>query len=198
MSDITVVVGLGNPGPTYAGNRHNIGHMVVDELARRTRVRFAAHKSRAAVAAARLGILPGAIPGPRVILAKPTTYMNTSGGPVKALLDYYDLTPDELVVVHDELDVPFDEIRLKKGGGEGGHNGLKSISKSLGTPDYQRVRVGIGRPPGRMDAADYVLKDFRNSERLDLPIFIADAADAVETLIKDGLAVAQQRFHSPR
>lgn len=198
MSDITVVVGLGNPGPAYAGNRHNIGHMVVDELARRARVRFAAHKSRAAVAAARLGILPGAIPGPRVILAKPTTFMNTSGGPVKALLDYYDLTPDELVVVHDELDVPFDEIRLKKGGGEGGHNGLKSISKSLGTQDYQRVRVGVGRPPGRMDPADYVLKDFRSSERLDLPILIADAADAVESLIKDGLSAAQQRFHSPR
>ena len=192
MSETWLVIGLGNPGPTYAGNRHNVGAMVVDELASRTGARLSAHRSRATAAAARLGGLPG-VP---VVLAVPTAYMNESGGQVKALLSYYDVPAERLVVVHDELDIPAGDVRLKLGGGEGGHNGLRSISKSLGTRDYLRVRVGIGRPPGRQDAADFVLKDFSPTERKELPFLLSDAADAVEAVVTDGLEAAQQRFHA--
>lgn len=192
-----LVVGLGNPGPGYAGNRHNVGHMVVDELARRTSAQLSSHRSRAHVADVRLGTLPGGVPGPRVVLARPSSYMNVSGGPVKALAQYLDVPPDRVVVVHDELDIPFAQVRLKQGGGEGGHNGLRSISQSLGTRDYVRVRVGVGRPPGRMDAADFVLKDFSTVERKELPWLVDAAADAVEMLVQQGLTAAQQRFHSP-
>lgn len=196
--DTWLVVGLGNPGPRYAANRHNVGAMVVDELAsRHGGGRLKSHKTRAGVAEARLGVLPGGAPGPRAVLAVPSSYMNESGGPVKALLQFYGLTADRLVVIHDELDIPAGAVRLKQGGGEGGHNGLRSISSALGTRDYLRVRVGIGRPPGRMDPADFVLRDFSVAERKELPFLLGDAADAVEQLVAEGLLAAQQRWHSP-
>ncbi|MFI2487802.1 aminoacyl-tRNA hydrolase [Promicromonospora kroppenstedtii] len=191
-----LVVGLGNPGPKYAGNRHNVGQMVLDLLAERAGARFSKHaRAQAVVAETRLGVLPGGAPGPRVVLAKPTTYMNTSGGPVSALAKYYDVPADQVVMVHDEVDIPFDTIKLKIGGGEGGHNGLRDTSKALGTKDYHRVRVGVGRPPGRMDTADYVLRDFSGTEKKDLPILVDDAADAVEMLLTQGLLAAQGKFH---
>jgi PTH1 family peptidyl-tRNA hydrolase len=199
-----LVVGLGNPGPQYVGNRHNVGQMVLDELARRAGASFSAkgggvlsRRPQAATAEVRIGTGPGGVPGPRGVLAKPSTYMNTSGGPVAALARYYDVPAERVVMVHDELDIPFGEIRLKLGGGEGGHNGLRSITRSTGTKDYLRVRVGIGRPPGRQDPADFVLKDFSSTERTSLPSLLADAADAVEAVASDGLTAAQQRFHSP-
>jgi peptidyl-tRNA hydrolase, PTH1 family len=142
-------------------------------------------------------VLPGGAPGPRVVLAKPSTYMNESGAAVSGLVQFYKVDLDHLVVVHDELDIPASTLRLKQGGGEGGHNGLRSISRSLGSKDYLRVRVGIGRPPGRMDAADYVLRDFSGTERRDLPILLEEAADAVEQLVAEGLLSAQQRWHAP-
>jgi PTH1 family peptidyl-tRNA hydrolase len=192
-----LVVGLGNPGPKYAGNRHNVGQMVLDLLAERASVRFARHgRAQAVIAEGRLGVLPGGAPGPRVVLAKPTTYMNVSGGPVSGLARYYGVPADHVVVVHDEVDIPFDTIKLKIGGGEGGHNGLRDISKALGTRDYLRVRVGVGRPPGRTDTADYVLKDFSATERKDLPMLVDDAADAVEMLLAEGLLAAQGRYHA--
>jgi PTH1 family peptidyl-tRNA hydrolase len=196
--DTWLVVGLGNPGPDYAGNRHNVGAMAVEELARRDatggRTSFKAHKARARVAEVRLKV-----PGPKVVLAVPSTYMNVSGGPVAGLLKYYDVPAERLVVIHDELDIDAGVVRLKKGGGEGGHNGLRSVSQSIGTKDYLRVRLGIGRPPGRQDPADFVLKDFSKAERADvLPFLLDDGADAVEALIDIGLLDAQQRFHAPR
>lgn len=191
-----VVVGLGNPGARYAGNRHNVGHMVLDELARRTGARFSAHRAQALVADVRLGTGPGGVPGPRVVLAKPTTYMNVSGGPVAGLVQYFSVPVGRLVVVHDELDIPFGDLRLKRGGGEGGHNGLRSVSASLGSPDYIRVRVGIGRPPGRMDAAQYVLRDFSSEQRRELPLLLDAAADAVELIVTAGLEAAQLRVHT--
>ncbi|GAB2456254.1 aminoacyl-tRNA hydrolase [Xylanimonas ulmi] len=192
-----LVVGLGNPGPQYAGNRHNVGQMVLDLLAERVGTRYSRHtRAQAVVGEGRLGTLPGGRPGPRVVLAKPSTYMNVSGGPVATLAKYYGVEPDHVLVVHDEVDIPFDTLKLKIGGGEGGHNGLRDISKALGTRDYVRVRVGVGRPPGRMDTADYVLKDFSATERKDLPILVDDAADAVELVITDGLLVAQGRYHT--
>ena len=197
VSEPWVIVGLGNPGPSYAGNRHNVGAMVIDELARRTSSPLKTHKARAVAASTRLGMLPGGVPGPPVIIAVPSCYMNESGGPTKALLSFFSVPPERLVVVHDELDIPAGDVRLKLGGGEGGHNGLRSISSSLGTKDYHRVRVGIGRPPGRMDAADYVLRDFGTVERKELPFLLDSAADAVELLVTEGLLTAQQKFHSP-
>ena len=196
MSDLWCVVGLGNPGPGYAANRHNLGHMVLDELARRAGVSFTAHKSRAVVAQARLGMAPGGVPGPRVILAKPTTYMNTSGGPVAGLTQYFGIDPDHVVVVHDEVDIPMGDIKLKLGGGEGGHNGLRDISKALGTREYVRVRAGVGRPPGRMETADFVLKDFSTVEKKELPFLLDSAADAVEMIVTSGLLAAQGQFHT--
>jgi len=191
-----LVVGLGNPGPKYAGNRHNVGQMVLDLLAARAGATFARHaRAQAVVAEVRLGVLPGGAPGPRVVLAKPTTYMNTSGGPTSALAQYYSIDPERVVAVHDEVDIPFDSIKLKAGGGEGGHNGLRDISKALGTRDYTRVRVGVGRPPGRMDTADYVLKDFSGAERKELPMLVDDAADAVEMVVTEGLLAAQGKYH---
>ena len=197
--DTWLVVGLGNPGARYAGNRHNVGAMVVDELAsRHGGARLKAHKARASVAEVRLGVLPGGAPGPKAVLAVPSSYMNESGGPVKALMQFFTIDTDHLVVLHDELDIPAGEVRLKKGGGEGGHNGLRSISSALGTKEYLRVRIGIGRPPGRMEAADFVLRDFSVAERKELPFLLGDAADAAEQLVSEGLLSAQQRWHSPR
>ncbi|WP_457966376.1 aminoacyl-tRNA hydrolase [Arthrobacter sp. D1-29] len=190
MTDTWLIVGLGNPGAEYKGNRHNVGQMVLDELAGRMGSGFKAHKARAQVIEGRLGI-----GGPRVVLAKPMSYMNVSGGPVAALANFYGITPDYVVAVHDEIDIPFNTVKLKIGGGEGGHNGLRDISKALGTKDYLRVRVGVGRPPGRMDTADYVLRDFATAERKDLPFLLDEAADAVDMLVRDGLTAAQQKFH---
>ncbi|GAB3521545.1 aminoacyl-tRNA hydrolase [Arthrobacter monumenti] len=191
MSETWLVVGLGNPGPGYSHNRHNVGHMVVDEIAGRLGGKFKTHKAHAAVLEGRLEI-----GGPRVVLAKPLTFMNLTGGPTSALAKFYGISPENVIAVHDEIDIPFNTVKLKRGGGEGGHNGLRDISKALGTKDYLRVRVGVGRPPGRMAAADYVLKDFAPSERGDLPLVIQDGADAVEMLVNEGLLTAQQRFHS--
>ena len=193
-----LVVGLGNPGPAYAGNRHNVGAMVVDELVRRTGSALRSHKARVHAAQVRLGTGPGGVPGPAAVIAVPSGYMNDSGGPVSSLLRFFSVPVERLVVVHDELDLDAGTVRLKRGGGEGGHNGLRSISSSLGTRDYHRVRVGIGRPPGRMDAADFVLRDFSPAERRELPFLLDDAADAVEELVTVGLLDAQQRVHAPR
>jgi PTH1 family peptidyl-tRNA hydrolase len=197
VDETWLVVGLGNPGPRYAGNRHNVGAMVAHELAERASVRLSAHKARAAAATVRIGTLPGGAPGPRAVVGVPSSYMNESGGPVKALLSFFSVDPERLVVVHDELDIPPGDVRIKRGGGEGGHNGLRSISTALGTKDYLRVRVGIGRPPGRMDPADFVLRDFSTAERKELPLLLAVAADAVEMVVTSGLVAAQQKFHSP-
>ena len=195
--DTWLVVGLGNPGPGYAGNRHNVGAMTVEEVAGRAtggRATFKAHKAaRARVAEARLRV-----GGPKVVLAVPSMFMNESGSAVAGLAKYYDVPTDHIVVLHDELDIDAGLVRLKQGGGEGGHNGLRSISASLGTKDYHRVRVGIGRPPGRMDAADFVLRDFSPTERKELPFLLDDAADAVESLVALGLLDAQQQVHAPR
>ena len=200
MSDSPwLVVGLGNPGPKYAGNRHNVGQMVLDLLAERAGVRFTKHpRAQAVVAEGRLGVLPGGAPGPRVVLAKPSTYMNTSGGPVSALAKYYGIEPEHVVMVHDEVDIPFDTIKLKVGGGHGGHNGVRDVAKALATPEFPRVRVGIGRPSGRQDPADWVLDPFGATERKNLPILVGDAADAVEQLVDEGLLAAQQKHHAPR
>jgi PTH1 family peptidyl-tRNA hydrolase len=184
-----LVVGLGNPGAEYAGNRHNIGFGVVDELAVRAGSRFSAHKTRADVAEARLG-------GRRVVLAKPRSFMNESGGPVAAVRNFYRIDVPHVIVVHDELDLEFGALRLKQGGGDGGHNGLRSITKSLGSPDYVRVRFGIGRPPGRMQPADFVLRDFSVAERRDLAVLVDRAADAVESVVQHGLLPTQNLFHS--
>jgi PTH1 family peptidyl-tRNA hydrolase len=184
----TLVVGLGNPGPRYAGNRHNVGFMVADELARRMGARFKAHRGRA-------DLVEGHLAGARVMLAKPKCYMNESGGPVTSLRDFFKLPPESIVVIHDELDIPYGTLRLKLGGGDNGHNGLKSITKSLGTRDYYRVRFGIGRPPGRQDPADFVLNDFSAVERKELPFHVDRCADAAEALLRDGLALAQNAFH---
>ncbi|MEU5049495.1 aminoacyl-tRNA hydrolase [Streptomyces sp. NPDC021096] len=188
-----LIVGLGNPGGEYAGNRHNVGFMVADLLAERMRAKFKAHKARAQVVEGRLGA-----PGPtsrRVVVAKPMSFMNLSGGPTAALRDFYKVPVERIVAVHDELDIDFGQLRLKLGGGDNGHNGLKSITKALG-PDYCRVRFGIGRPPGRMQVADFVLKDFSSTERKELDFEVDRAADAVETLIVDGLERAQGTYNA--
>ncbi|WP_086820913.1 aminoacyl-tRNA hydrolase [Allokutzneria sp. NRRL B-24872] len=186
--ELALVVGLGNPGPGYAGNRHNIGFLVLDELAGRIGGKFKSHKAGAEV-------LEGRLAGSRVVLAKPRSYMNLSGGATAGAARFYKAEPGAIVVVHDELDLPFGQVRLKLGGGENGHNGLRSISKSLGTKDYLRVRFGIGRPPGRQDPADYVLKDFSSTERKELAFAIDLCADAVEGLVSQGLELAQNKFH---
>ncbi len=187
--DVWLVVGLGNPGPGHAGNRHNVGFMVTDVLAGRMSGRFKSHKSRA-------DVLEGRLAGVRVVLAKPRTYMNESGGPVSALRDFFKVPPDRLVVVHDELDLPFGGLRLKFGGGDNGHNGLKSIRRSVGSGEFHRVRFGIGRPPGRMDAAVFVLRDFGTAERKDLDLEVDRTADAVEALVTEGLERAQNAYNT--
>ena len=186
MSDsaapVWLVVGLGNPGPTYAGHRHNVGYLVADELASRLGAPFRAHKSGQA--------------GPRVVLMRARGYMNETGGPVKQLAGFYKVPPERIVAVHDELDLGFDTMRVKLGGGDNGHNGLRSMRSSLGTGDFYRVRVGIGRPPGRQEPADFVLSGYSSAERKVLPFQVDRAADAVESLITEGLERTQQRFNS--
>ncbi len=186
--DRWIIVGLGNPGPQYAGTRHNAGAMVLARLAERMGARFKAHRTRNDIAEGRLS-------GQPATLARPHSYMNLSGGPVAALLQFYKLTPERVVVIHDELDVPFEAVRLKLGGGDNGHNGLRSITSAIGTRDYYRARFGIGRPPGRMDAAAFVLKDFSAVERKELPFALDRCADAVEALITKGLTEAQNEYH---
>ena len=186
--DRWLVAGLGNPGPSYAGNRHNAGYLTADVLAARAGVRFRAGKFRAMAA-------EGRVAGLGVIIVKPLTFMNDSGIAVAGVSGYHRLDPEHIVVVHDELDLPFGAIRLKRGGGDNGHNGLRSVTAHLGTREYYRVRIGIGRPPGRMEPAAYVLRDFSAAERKELPFLLDRAVDAVEALLADGLAAAQRRFH---
>ena len=189
--EVWVVVGLGNPGPTYAATRHNVGYAVVDELVSRVGGRLRAHRSgRADVLEGRLRV-----GGPRVVLGRGRTYMNESGGPVASLLAFYKVPAQRLVVVHDELDLPFGALRLKLGGGDNGHNGLRSVRGVLGTGEFHRVRLGVGRPPGRQSAADFVLAGYSTAERRDLPEQVGRAADAVELLVEQGLDAAQQRFN---
>jgi len=183
-----LIAGLGNPGDGYAGNRHNCGFMVADVLADRMHAPFKRDRSRARVATGRLAGYP-------VTLAKPQTFMNLSGRPVAALRTFYKVPVERIVVIHDELDIPFGTVRLKQGGGDNGHNGLRSVTAALGSRDYLRVRVGIGRPPGRMDPADFVLHDFSAAERKVLPDVLERCADAVEVLLQRGLAAAQNEFH---
>ena len=183
-----LVVGLGNPGPQHVANRHNAGHLVLEILAERVGGKFKAHKSRNEVVETRFG-------DDRVVLAKPRSYMNESGGPTASLRDFFKVPVERLVVVHDELDLPFGAIKLKLGGGDNGHNGLKSLRRSLGSGEFHRVRLGIGRPPGRQDPADWVLRDWSAAERKEIDLHLERAADAVETLIADGLASAQNTYN---
>jgi PTH1 family peptidyl-tRNA hydrolase len=183
-----VIAGLGNPGAEYAGNRHNAGYLVADVLAARMDAAFKRDRSGAAVAAGRLAGVP-------VTVGKPRSYMNRSGAPVAALRNFYKVPAGRVLVVHDELDVPFGAIRLKLGGGDNGHNGLRSVTAALATRDYYRARFGIGRPPGRMDPASFVLRDFSVTERKQLSVLTERCADAVETLLRNGLEAAQNEFH---
>lgn len=195
MNDVWLVVGLGNPGPTYAATRHNIGYLVTDELARRMGSGWRSHKTgRAEVVEGRLGA-PGT-DAPRVVLARSRAYMNELGGSVKALATFYKVPADHVIAIHDELDLDFGTLRSKLGGGDNGHNGLKSMRSSLGTGDFYRVRAGIGRPPGRQNPADFVLSAYSTVERKELPFQVDTAADAVESLITAGLETTQQRFNS--
>ena len=186
-----LVVGLGNPGKEYAGNRHNVGFMVADLLASRVGAKFGRSKrGHAEVAEGRLGF-----GGPKLVLIKPLTYMNLSGAPVASLAQFFKVPVANVIAVHDELDVPFGQVRAKRGGGEGGHNGLRSMSKSLSSKEYARVRVGIGRPPGRQDPADYVLSDFSGVERKELDFVVDRAADVVEAVVLEGVEWAQNKYH---
>jgi len=184
-----LVVGLGNPGPEYAGHRHNVGFRIVERLARTVGGSLRRHKR------ARAEVLEARLAGRRVVLAQPTTFMNESGSAVAALRDFYKVDVPSLVVVHDELDLPFGALRMKVGGGDNGHNGLRSIRRSLGTGEYHRLRFGVGRPPGRLDPAVFVLRDFSPSERKELDVHIERAADALEALVTEGLAQAQNQFN---
>lgn len=187
-----LVIGLGNPGPEYVKTRHNVGQMSLAILAERMRANFSAHKARAEVAEGRLGV---GVDAPKLILARPRSYMNESGGPAVALRDFFSVDIDHIIVLHDELDIPMGAIRVKQGGGDNGHNGLKSLTKSLGSADYFRVRLGIGRPPGQQDPADFVLRPFGSAEKDDLATLIERGADAVESLITSGLDKTQSAFN---
>ncbi|WP_328406113.1 aminoacyl-tRNA hydrolase [Nocardia sp. NBC_00403] len=184
-----LVVGLGNPGPEYERTRHNVGFMVADVLAERVGGRFAVHKKSGA------DLLQARLDGRQVLIAKPRSFMNLSGRPVAALARFFSVPLTEVIVIHDELDLPFGAVRLKRGGGEGGHNGLRSVSSALTTKDYLRVRFGVGRPPGRQDPADYVLKPFSAPERKEVPVIVEQTADAVELLLRVGLETAQNQLH---
>ena len=188
-----LVVGLGNPGDQYAATRHNIGQMVIDELAKRHSIKLSSHKSRTEIAGYKLGV--GA-DSHSIILGKSKGYMNETGGPVKALANFYSVEPQNIIALHDELDIPFSAIRTKIAGGDNGHNGLKSLTSAFGTPEYFRIRLGIGRPMGEQDPADFVLKAFSKVEQKELGEFISRSADAVESLITHGLELTQQNFNS--
>jgi PTH1 family peptidyl-tRNA hydrolase len=188
-----LVAGLGNPGDQYAATRHNVGQMVIDHLVKRHSVKLASHKSRTHIAAYKLGV---GIDAHQIILAKSHSYMNETGGPIKALANFYSVEPANIIVLHDELDIGFAAIRTKLGGGDNGHNGLKSMTSAFDTPDYYRVRLGIGRPMGQQDPADFVLKQFSKEEKKDLDEFIERGADVVEFLIEKGLELTQGKFNS--
>jgi PTH1 family peptidyl-tRNA hydrolase len=180
---------LGNPGAEYDATRHNIGFDVVDDLAARSQLSLKRHRRAMAL------VGQGRVAGLSAVLAKPLTFMNNSGSAVAGLASYYGAEIDKIVVIHDDLDLPLGGLRLKRGGGDGGHNGLKSIRSSLSTGDFLRIRVGIGRPPGRMDPAAYVLRRFAPAEREEVRLTVSDAADAVECLLTEGLSPAQNRFN---
>ncbi|MDA3147825.1 aminoacyl-tRNA hydrolase [Leucobacter sp. UCMA 4100] len=188
--DAWLVVGLGNPGAKYESTRHNVGQMALDVLAGRIGGSYSAHKAGARVLEGR--VMPG---GPKYILAKPNSFMNLSGGPVSSLAKFYGIASERIIVLHDELDIEAHTLKLKSGGGHGGHNGLRDIAKALGTPDFIRVRIGVGRPPGRQDPADFVLSPFASGERDDLGVTLELAADAVERIVDAGLLQAQQEIH---
>ena len=188
-----LVAGLGNPGDQYAATRHNVGQMVIDQLVKRHSIKLASHKSRTHIAAYKLGV---GIDAHQIILAKSHSYMNETGGPIKALANFYSVEPANIIVLHDELDIGFAAIRTKLGGGDNGHNGLKSMTSAFNTPDYYRVRLGIGRPMGQQDPADFVLKQFSKEEKKDLDEFIERGADVVEFLIEKGLELTQGKFNS--
>ncbi|WP_156686564.1 aminoacyl-tRNA hydrolase [Mycobacterium sp. Marseille-P9652] len=190
MAEPLLVVGLGNPGDRYARTRHNLGFMVADLLAARLGATFKAHKKSGAE------VVTGRLAGHAVVLAKPRCYMNESGRQVGPLAKFYSVAPGDLIVIHDDLDLDFGRIRLKTGGGEGGHNGLRSIVAALGSKEFQRVRIGIGRPPGRKDPAAFVLENFTAAERAEVPTICEQAADATELLIEEGLEPAQNRVHA--
>jgi PTH1 family peptidyl-tRNA hydrolase len=190
MAEPLLVVGLGNPGPNYAKTRHNLGFVVADLLAQRMGSAFKVHKRSGA------DIVTGRLAGTSIVLAKPRTYMNESGRQVAPLAKFYSVPPADIIVVHDEIDIEFGRIRLKLGGGEGGHNGVRSVATALGTKDFQRVRIGVGRPPGRTDPAAYVLENFTAAERAEVPTICEQAADATELLIELGLEPAQNRVHA--
>ncbi|MBD3689981.1 aminoacyl-tRNA hydrolase [Nanchangia anserum] len=197
MSDTWVIVGLGNPGAEYAGTRHNLGHDVIGVLADRMGVRLKRHRGIAHIGEGRVGIGASGGPGPRCVIATLQCFMNVSGGPTKQLLDYFHVDATaRLLVVHDELDLEAHDIRLKRGGGEGGHNGLRSISQALGTRDYARLRLGIGRPPGRQDPADYVLGKIAPKQRADWEVTFERAADVCVDVVTSDFAAAQQRLHT--
>ena len=188
-----LVAGLGNPGDQYAATRHNVGQMVIDQLVKRHSIKLASHKSRTHIAAYKLGV---GIDAHQIILAKSHSYMNETGVPIKALANFYSIEPGNIIALHDELDIGFAAIRTKLGGGDNGHNGLKSMTSAFDTPDYYRVRLGIGRPMGQQDPADFVLKQFSKEEKKDLEEFIERGADVVEFLIEQGLELTQGKFNS--
>ena len=188
-----LVVGLGNPGDQYAATRHNVGQMVVDAMAIGNKLRWSTHKSRTDVAAFKIGPPPDLH---SVIIAKSKSYMNESGGPIKALATFYKVEPSHIIILHDELDIAFSTIRVKLAGGDNGHNGLKSLTSSLATPNYYRVRLGIGRPIGQQDPADFVLKQFSATEKKELTNFLIRGSEAVESLITKGLETTQQDFNN--
>ena len=190
---VWLVVGLGNPGDEYSSTRHNIGQMVVEVLADRNKARWTTHKSRTDVAAFKIGVRVDAA---SVIIAKSRSYMNESGGPIKALAAFYKIEPSKIIVIHDELDIPFSAIRVKLAGGDNGHNGLKSLTSSFATSNFYRIRMGIGRPIGQQDPADFVLKPFSSAEKKVLPEFLLRGAEAVESLITQGLETTQQNFNT--
>jgi PTH1 family peptidyl-tRNA hydrolase len=191
--EVWLVAGLGNPGASYAGTRHNLGYRVADVLAARTAAGWRSHRSRLA------DVVEGRLGGQsrtRVVLARPRAYMNETGGPITAVMRFYKIPTERLVAIHDELDIPFGNLRVKFGGGDNGHNGLRSLRRALGTGEFYRIRLGIGRPSGRRDPSDFVLSNFSAVERADLPTTIDRAADAVESLLANGLSITQSRFNS--
>lgn len=193
--EIRMIVGLGNPGGEYANTRHNVGAATVELLADRFGAPLKRHQSRTRTAQARIGILPGGAPGPKVQFAVAQTYMNVSGGPLARLADFLDIHPEQILVIHDDLDLPAHQLRLKRGGGEGGHNGLKSLTSHLGAREFSRLRIGVGRPPGRQDPASYVLAPIPVAERSEWDVTYQLAADAAEDAVLRGLLLAQQDLH---
>jgi len=184
-----LVAGLGNPGSRYAKNRHNLGYLVVDDLASRAGERF----RKARFVSADTAEFKHA--GERVILARSHAYMNETGPSFASLARKHHVEPDHVIVVHDEIDLPFGALRVKFGGSTAGHNGVRSVAGALRTPEFLRVRLGVGRPVGRKDAADWVLEDFAKREQADVPILVEDGADATLSLVADGLEATQDRFN---